>query len=122
MNKIVSSNVAPSESFQPNEESKGESTEASQLDPSHSEEAALEKARREWTDMFLKNGGFNYILTLFKTKTASTEMNDTFQLKKLSFLITLLRVFLTAAFGTEPEKEIEEAVLLVRKSSSVGNE
>ena len=54
--------------------------------------------------MFLENGGFNYILDSFKSKKITSEaaitLNDHFVLKNLSFMLTLLRAFMTAAFTT----------------------
>ena len=49
-------------------------------------------------------------------------MNERFELKIISFLLVLLRVIMTAAFATDETKQIAEAVMLVRKSSSAPDE
>ena len=87
----------------------------------------MSKARREWTKTFLENGGFNYILGVFKTKTISSEavnsLNERFELKSLSFMTTLMRVFMTAAFSAgDKSQNVDQAIALVRKSSSVPDE
>ena len=72
--------------------------------------------------MFLEQGGFTYILTLFGAMTSSKDaksLNDEFSLKNLSFILILLRVFMTAAFSTAQNTQISEAVELVRKHSNV---
>ena len=64
--------------------------------------------------------------SLFLTKEVSIDsvntLNDQFELKNISFMLVLLRVIMTAAFATDKTKSIEEAVKLVRKSSSVQEE
>lgn len=39
--------------------------------------------------------------------------------KQIEFMLTLIRVFLTAAFATDTQKDIGQAVRLTRKSSSI---
>ena len=39
--------------------------------------------------------------------------------KQTEFMLTLARVFLSAAFATDPQKQIGQAVRLARKSSSI---
>ena len=88
----------------------------------NAEQQQLLKARQNWTKMFLEQGGFTYILTLFGAMTSSKDansLNDDFALKNLSFILILLRVFMTAAFSTAQNTQISEAVELVRKHSNV---
>jgi len=39
--------------------------------------------------------------------------------KQIDFMLTLVRVFLTASFATDGNKDIGQAVKLTRKSSSI---
>lgn len=39
--------------------------------------------------------------------------------KQLEFMLTLARVFMSAAFATDSQKQIGEAIKLARKSSSI---
>lgn len=39
--------------------------------------------------------------------------------KQIEFMMTLVRVFLTAAFATDTNKHIGKAIKLARKSSSI---
>jgi hypothetical protein len=39
--------------------------------------------------------------------------------KQIEFMLTLVRVFLTAAFATDHNKDIGSAIRLTRKSSSI---
>ena len=60
------------------------------------------------------------------TKTVSTDsassLADRFELKNISFMLVLLRVIMSAAFSTDESKNIDEAIKLVRKSSSAPDE
>ena len=66
----------------------------------------IEKMKLVWTKQFLENGGFQYILKSFLSKgdnkdvASGNSMNLQAQVKDISFLSTLSRVFFTAAFGT----------------------
>ena len=47
------------------------------------------------------------------------EVNNIGDKKQIEFMLTLVRVFLTAAFATDSHKDIGKAVKLARKSSSI---
>ena len=44
---------------------------------------------------------------------------NTGEKKQIEFMLTLVRVFLTAAFATDHNKDIGSAIRLTRKSSSI---
>lgn len=86
-------------------------------------DANLAELRLNWTKNFLNKGGFDYIMSSFIEKEISKDkMEESEFLCNIEFLLSLMRVFLTAAFSTDKESDISEAVAFVRRSSSVREE
>ncbi len=86
-----------------------------------------DQLKSEWTKMFLVGDGFSYILDVFMslnlTPDANLSQNATvteFELKHITFLLKLLRIFIMAAFSTSSnDKDIYAAASsLVRRTSS----
>ena len=74
----------------------------------------IHSLRLNWSRNFLERGGFQFIIQqLYALDVTSTDKKQT------EFMFTLARVFLTAAFETDPQKQIGQAVRLTRKSSSI---
>ena len=76
--------------------------------------AEISELRLNWSRNFLERGGLQYIMReIYALDVTSSDK------KQIEFMLTLARVFLSAAFATDPKKQIGQAVKLVRKSSSI---
>jgi len=67
-----------------------------------------QQLKSEWTSMFLKNDGIQYILKVFMAKEIEVghckdKFSSIFELKHIAFLLKLLRIFIMAAFSTSKE-------------------
>jgi len=64
----------------------------------------LAKLRGKWAEVFLKNGGFQYILKEFMScslpESSSPSQGEPFELKYISFMLHLLRTLTAATFAT----------------------
>ena len=76
--------------------------------------AEIAELRLNWSRNFLERGGFQYIMS--QIYALDVESGDK---RQIEFMLTLVRVFLIAAFATDSHKDIGQAVKLVRKSSSI---
>ena len=78
----------------------------------------IAELRYNWTLNFLEKGGFQYIMDSFSSRELTeANVSDKMVLKDLEFELSLIRVFLTAAFPSN--ENIGQEVSLVRKSSSI---
>ena len=66
-------------------------------------ESTVDQQRRQWTAIFLQNGGFKHVLGLFNAKVANLVAAEAYELKQIQFYVTLLSVFLNSAFSTGSE-------------------
>lgn len=103
----------------PKEERKELAPGAAQGDDNKGEEEARRQAestelRLNWSRNFLEKGGFQYILQKIYSLDVTSQDK-----KQIEFMLTLARVFLTAAFATDTQKDIGQAIRLARKSSSI---
>jgi hypothetical protein len=55
-------------------------------------------------------------------KSDVKQVNSSFELKHIAFLLKLLRIFIMAAFSTSTESSIYESSVLIRRSSNVAEE
>ena len=82
--------------------------------------------KANWTSKFLEQHGFDFILQAFNNKQIGGAVDSTLSsfseiagTKDISFLMTLLRVFLQAGFSVQEGGAIGQAIMFVRKSSSI---
>ena len=85
--------------------------------------------KTNWTKQFLEQHGFDFILQAFINKPIGGAIDSTVSnfsevasTKDISFLMTLLRVFLQAGFSSQEGGAIGQAIMFVRKSSSIRND
>jgi hypothetical protein len=58
--------------------------------------------KQNWTNKFLENGGLSYIINSFFTRS-SENVVDHYKLQELKFMLTIMRVFITAAIQAKIE-------------------
>ena len=100
-------------------EQNDQAPEAQNTGPEVSEEeqkraAEIAELRLNWSRNFLERGGFQHVLS--QVYALDVVGGDR---RQIEFMLTLVRVFLTAAFATDTNKDIGGAVKLARKSSSI---
>lgn len=92
----------------------------SQIAESAAEDGLL---RAQWTEEFLRQGGFQHILKDFMACTmpapdtpSSGSFAESFELKYVAFMLRLLRTFIMAAFSTSDSDAYQVAALAKRSS------
>lgn len=74
-----------------------------------SQDGANESAKQTWSTKFIKNGGLTYVYNAFNEVS---DLSDRFHLLKVKFLVSLLKVYLTAAINTQPNPQVVASLSL----------
>lgn len=61
--------------------------------------------KQNWTNKFLENGGLSYIINTFFTRS-SENVEDHYKLQELKFMLTIMRVFITAAIQAKVQIDL----------------
>lgn len=98
---IAASSVATKVAAQQEEQEQ----EESKVTEAQAEHDRNDQLKAQWTVQFVEKQGFNFILSHFLDKQVNSvdtvNFSEQASLKDVSFLITLLNVFLQAGFSTE---------------------
>ena len=87
--------------------------EAKKEQSAEAEQKALyEQMKNNWTKQFVEHNGISFVLTRLLNQEFGKENNAAdrnFELKNVSFMLTLLRVFIVASIAAQPDQDTSGA-------------
>lgn len=87
--------------------------EAKKEQSAEAEQKALyEQMKNNWTKQFVEHNGISFVLTRLLNQEFGKESNAAdrnFELKNVSFMLTLLRVFIVASIAAQPDQDTSGA-------------
>ena len=95
---------------------KEEQNKASKIDQAEE----LKKLKNQWSSIFIQEGGINF--TVEMVLSMQTNQLNNARLKNIQFFISLSKVFITAALSANGDDNINSAVSLMRRQSSIKDE